>query len=102
MKSKQETYMSRTRKPSEEGTVSPVGVLEEADGRKLIHVAGWKRLLNSICASLQEVVLGQSFLAIHCQNQQAAGRQSADNTRILMARTIPAQHLYPSEEPGNI
>lgn len=102
MKSKQETYMSRTRKPSEEGTVSPVGVLEEADGRKLIHVAGWKRLLNSICASLQEVVLGQSFLAIHCQNQQAAGRQSADNTRILMARTIPAQHLCPSEEPGNI
>ena len=36
MKSKQETYMSRTRKPSEERRVSPVGVLEEADGRKLL------------------------------------------------------------------
>ena len=104
MKSKQETYMSRTRKPSEEQRVSPVGVLEEADGRKLIHAAVWKRLLNSTCASLQEVALGQSFLAIHCPNQQAAGRQSADNTRIIMARIIPSQHLCPSggKEPGNI
>ena len=90
--------MSRTRR------VSPVGVLEEADGRKLIHAAVWKRLLNSTCASLQEVALGQSFLAIHCPNQQAAGRQSADNTRIITARIIPSQHLCPSgvKEPGNI
>ena len=76
MKSKQETYTSRTRKPSEEQRVSPVGVLEEVDGRKLTHAAGWKRLLKASCASLQEVALRQSSLAIHCQNQQAAGRQS--------------------------
>lgn len=104
MKSKQETYTSRTRKPSEEQRVSPVGVLEEVDGRKLTHAAGWKRLLKASCASLQEVALRQSSLAIHCQNQQAAGRQSANDARITMARVIPSQHLCPSgvTEPGNI
>lgn len=96
--------MSRTRKPSEEGRVSPVGVLEEADGRKLIHSSRLEEAFKFYLCFSSGGSLRTIIPAIHCQNQQAVGRQSADNTRILMARTIPAQHLCPSgvKEPGNI